>query len=105
ARRHAISRSATDRFDGPRRAHSSPPVDVRPVGDRLDHHGGTLIVNGVDDAVVAPPGAVEAFELEAEWAADAAPVHTEPAVYEFDDRGRDLLGDAIQGSKRRARPL
>lgn len=48
----------------------STPVDVGAVTDGFDGHSASRFVNPIDNAVIAPAGTVQTFELESERMAD-----------------------------------
>lgn len=77
---------------------SPATVDVWPVLDGLDDRPLGLLVDPVDDPMVAAAGAVEAFQLETQRMAGPVRVTRGGGIGELDGRRRDLLGQPLQRS-------
>ena len=87
------------------RAELAGAVDVASVVDRDDGHEVPVFVDLVDDAEVAAPSAVLAFEVEPECSPDSVRVLSESAVHELDAGGRDLLRESVERPKRTGGPV
>lgn len=82
----------------PLRARSEParPVKVGAVLDRHDSDPAPVIVDTVDDAVVAAARAVKPLKAQLQWLADTIRARGQGAVQELDDRSRHFLRDPGQ---------
>jgi len=74
----------------------SRSVDVGAVFDGQDGDQVELVVDAVDHAVVAAPGAVQPGQAELERLADPVRIGGQGAVQELHRCGRDLLGQPGQ---------
>lgn len=61
---------------------------MRPVGDPVQDHDTSRVVEPQHDAVVTPPGGAVAREITGEWCGHPGWVLGEDAGHELDDRGR-----------------
>lgn len=62
--------------------------------DRVDYHGAALVVDLVHDPVVPPMGAVQPFQLKAQWSSNPPRVLCESAIDELNGREGNLLREA-----------
>src|SRR5205085_11960776 len=77
---------------------SSGAIDVGSMVDGQDDNAPILVVDGVEDAVVAPVGAMGSFELEAEGSPDPVRIVGHGAVDELNRGSGHLFGKALESS-------
>ena len=74
------------------------------MADAEDDHLLCGVVDPVQDAVGAPAGAPQALQFVAQWHADPLRAVQKRPGDQFDDRGRDRLGQILcDGRRRRTR--
>ena len=79
---------------------SSSPIDVAPVSDRLEDDHSQLVVDSVDDPVVATASAVPAFQFEAQWTSDVMRILSQRSVGQFNCGRCHLLREPLQRAGR-----
>ncbi len=74
---------------------ASVTINVGAVLDRHHLNDGGVVINGVDDAMVAPSSAVESCEAEPQRRTGSVWVVGDWPVQELDCSRRDLLGELL----------